>query len=547
MSTTTKESATIAASKLALQATENAFAYDHTRALALIEQALALSPDSGRYATEKAEILCELGRTRDALKYLQGVHCVQDTHMVAEELKTLRDEIKDLENTGEGMKELNLLLAWGAENGVDLSRVKLVNYSKDFRGIHAARRIRKGDRILSVPEKLLVHLDSILATCKLAKKVLDSGARLMYPTATAVACLVHEARKDPTSWWKHYAASFPDDVSTYPYFFPSEERKFLQGTTVESRIGYDVDCCRDEYDIICEHLPEFAHEISFDAYLRLTTIACSRYFSVPEVRGELLAVPIVDMFNYYVEKVGQTKWGYDEDTKSFSVVALQDIARNEVIGLNYGDHSNASFLLSYGFFPENNPHRYIFIQPQLDPKDPLLSKKQSLVCYDPDDFALHEWKFAFTYTDDSAMALASLRYVVYDGDPSSLTQYVDQKATSAKRYCEIRVPPQSVQNEAKMLELFSEILREKLSLFPESPEKDEATLRSEKILSLNARNALMVRVEEQQDIMKGIEFVEHALKLLRGTKKEAEKETNEMPADAPCKYYFEHELLPLLK
>ena len=73
----------------------------------------------------------------------------------------------------------------------------------------------------------------------------------------------------------------------------------------------------------------------------LTTLASSRYFSTPEIPGRYLALPIVgmeretltilDMFNYYAEKAGQTWWAYRHEEKCFVVRALQNIERNEIV------------------------------------------------------------------------------------------------------------------------------------------------------------------------------------------------------------------------
>ena len=126
------------------------------------------------------------------------------------------------------------LMQWGRENGLDTSRMKLVNYAKDFRGIHAAKRIKKDDIIIRIPEKFFVFVDKIVGICGLAKKVLECGLELDYAAATAIACFVYENKKDPKSWWKLYADSFPSDASSFPYFFKPDELQYLKGTTIES-------------------------------------------------------------------------------------------------------------------------------------------------------------------------------------------------------------------------------------------------------------------------------------------------------------------------
>ena len=86
-------------------------------------------------------------------------------------------------------------------------------------------------------------------------------------------------------------------------------------------------------------MPEFA-KMTADEYLKLTTIACSRYFHVAAMPERLLATPIigktlrkrlVDMFNYYADKADQTEWHYFDKEKVFAFIADEDIARNEIV------------------------------------------------------------------------------------------------------------------------------------------------------------------------------------------------------------------------
>ena len=125
------------------------------------------------------------------------------------------------------------MIHWGQENGASVNDMKIVNYTKDWRGVHAAHRIKKDQRIASFKDSVLLGETRAVADSELAKKVLSSGVKLKNPFFTAVACLVHEARKDPKHFWHFYARSFPDDLSTYPYFFTEKEHEWLKGTSFQ--------------------------------------------------------------------------------------------------------------------------------------------------------------------------------------------------------------------------------------------------------------------------------------------------------------------------
>jgi hypothetical protein len=96
-----------------------------------------------------------------------------------------------------------------------------------------------------------------------------------------------------------------------------------------------------EYARILKAVPEFA-SIAFEEYLRLAVLLCSRNFfcyNAPEPRlvvplaGKPLSNPIrsADMFNHYMDKVGQTSWRYVPEEQSFAVFARQNIKRGEAV------------------------------------------------------------------------------------------------------------------------------------------------------------------------------------------------------------------------
>ena len=212
------------------QSVQLAFKHDQTNALEYINKALALIPSSEKYAIEKAEILCEQGKCQEAQKFL-----LKYSHhdLVKKELEKINEAIKF--DQAKPQENLINLLKWGKENGIDTKNIKVVYYGPDFRGVHAARRIRTGERIITVPMKSLLTLEIILDCCNLAKKVSESGVDLEYPFPTALACLIHETKGKTGQYWQPYVNSFPESADNFPYFFSEEEKKYLKGTIFENK------------------------------------------------------------------------------------------------------------------------------------------------------------------------------------------------------------------------------------------------------------------------------------------------------------------------
>lgn len=98
-----------------------------------------------------------------------------------------------------------------------------------------------------------------------------------------------------------------------------------------------VDLCYEEYKRIVDAVPEF-DKIGREEYLKTTTLICSRVFNSSEHHEKSLVIPFagndinkfsIDMFNFYADQVGQTRWYYDKSEKCFVILACQNIKRGE--------------------------------------------------------------------------------------------------------------------------------------------------------------------------------------------------------------------------
>jgi len=528
------------------KAVELAFSHQYQEALDNIDKALAMSPDSSKYAIEKAEILCEQGKIQEALSFLEeGKFMPQD--QIIKEIQKINEVIlwdKNLINNKQEHDKLTRLMKWANDNGMNTNNMRIAYYGVDFRGVHANRRIRAGERIITANSKFLVIVPKILEASPLAKKVASCGIELDYPFATALACMIYEAKSNPNTWWQPYLESFPETAETFPYFFNEKEKSFLSGTIWESNMYFEMKASESEYDKIRAKIPEFK-EMTAEVYLKLTTLVCSRYFGAEELPDQKLAVPVIDMFNYYVDKVGQTSWQYFSEEDTFAVTALKDIHWGEMIALNYGSKSNGRYLLYYGFIPDNNSYIYISIDSSISNNDPLLKQKQELLGYYNDERFLCSREFYLDWEDyfeENNSVLSLCRFAVYKDDISKLKDYLS-KFDIEVRYKQFVLPPLSKKNELAALDLLKKVVIEKSNKYPNTLEEDEMILNGDKGLTLNGKNALTVRIGELRAHKKIIEFADKMIELLNNpTKAKTEIET----MNTWYKEYAHKSLLPLL-
>ena len=86
------------AEDLYTQSVQCSYDHNHTKALSLIEEALALEPTCAKYAVEKAEILCELNDYSKAISFLTICNDISppfsSIELVTAELKKIREEME---------------------------------------------------------------------------------------------------------------------------------------------------------------------------------------------------------------------------------------------------------------------------------------------------------------------------------------------------------------------------------------------------------------------------------------------------------------------
>lgn len=58
----------------------------------------------------------------------------------------------------------NAMFDWMKNGGAEFDKLKLRYYTEDYRGVHAARNIKKGETILYVPKDQLLTLDMAMAS-----------------------------------------------------------------------------------------------------------------------------------------------------------------------------------------------------------------------------------------------------------------------------------------------------------------------------------------------------------------------------------------------
>ena len=68
------------------------------------------------------------------------------------------------------------MLKWLKDGGSQFDKLKIRYYSEDYRGVHAARDIRKGETILYVPKEQIITLEMAIGS-PVGSKMYEKGLR----------------------------------------------------------------------------------------------------------------------------------------------------------------------------------------------------------------------------------------------------------------------------------------------------------------------------------------------------------------------------------
>ncbi len=93
-----------------------------------------------------------------------------------EEAKTEYEEDNNIDENHPDRQRFEKLLKWLREGGSQFDKLKIRYYSADYRGVHAARDIKKGETILYVPLNQIITLEMAIAS-PIGAKMYEKGLR----------------------------------------------------------------------------------------------------------------------------------------------------------------------------------------------------------------------------------------------------------------------------------------------------------------------------------------------------------------------------------
>lgn len=130
-----------------------------------------------------------------------------------------------------------------------------------MRGMYATSDIKNLERILFVPDHLIVTLDmaleSPLGKLMDEKKLTPGGYRLNAPTTVLLAVYnLQEERKGEEALLHRHFALLPG-IEESPVVFTDDEKHYLKGSPFLDMVETEIISIKYDYDLIAKEIPEF--------------------------------------------------------------------------------------------------------------------------------------------------------------------------------------------------------------------------------------------------------------------------------------------------
>jgi histone-lysine N-methyltransferase SETD3 len=478
-----------------------------------------------------------------------------------EETKTEYEEDNTIAVDHPERQRFEKLLKWLKDGGSIYDKLKIRYYTADYRGVHAARDIKKGETILYIPKEQIITLEMAFAS-PVGKKMFDKNLRqrLISPKHSFLCTYIMQERRKPESEWNIYIDILPQSYSNFPIFFTDEEKELLKGSPFLEQVEEKIVDIKNDYDLICKEVPEFS-QFPLREYSEIRMMVSSRIFGI-QIEGVKTDgfVAYADMLNH--KRPRQTTWNYTDDRRGFVIDALDDIKRGEQVYDSYGKKCNSRFFLNYGFINlDNDADEYPF-KIFYNPEDKMKQIKQDMIKTQAE---FMKFRVVDNLNERIMHELLSwLRFVEYDDNITLLMQYQAAAQQAAQKYRRGEdsdsddddpargfkakdLPPLSIKNEKRCLLKLQAMCAEGLLAYPTTMEEDKEILDNRKDLTFNHRNCLLYRYGEKKILSKLLLYCDKILPLLDMDFKTARKIVEKSRELDDCSEYITNSIYHLIK
>lgn len=415
--------------------------------------------------------------------------------------------------------KFNQLISWLIAGKARFPALYMKYYSEDYRGVHALSKIPKDDILLEVP---LSHImtSEVAKSSDIGKKIIDSGVDLN-STHSYLASYLLQEKHNPNSFWAPYIRILPVHYRNMPIFFTQEELAYLKGSFSLGKIADRHAELKEEYDNICKFVPDFK-QYTLDEFIWARTVVITRIFGLM-INGNKTdgLVPMADMLNH--KRPRETAWTYDDTRQGFTITSLRALNRGEQIYDSYGRKCNSRFFVNYGFSLEENEDNQAVMFFSLPTSDPQFAMKVRLIAGAnasaeriKRESKPRRFQIPMDYNEDVTKECFSFLRFAHAKDSEIMLLSSNEKLDIKK------IEPISIRNEVEVINDLAAAASVSLKEFETTVEEDNALLARDD-LTMNIRNAVIMRRGEKQVLQYYIDLAKEVIPMTKMPWKDLKK------------------------
>ncbi|XP_013605326.1 PREDICTED: ribulose-1,5 bisphosphate carboxylase/oxygenase large subunit N-methyltransferase, chloroplastic-like [Brassica oleracea var. oleracea] len=257
--------------------------------------------------------------------------------------------------------------------GAKITNTLSIGKSPHGRALFASKVIHAGDCILKVPFNAQITPDEL--PTDISVSLTDEVGNI----GKLAALLMIEINAGQNSRWFPYISRLPQLSDMHSTIFWDEnEFSMIRCSAVHKETVKQKARIEKEFSLVSqafkEHLPKAIERPALENFMYAYTLVGSRAW---ETSRGISLIPFADFMNH--DGLSASIVLTDEDNQLSEVTADRDYSPGDEVLIRYGEFSNATLMLDFGFTLPYNTHDEVQIQMDIPNDDPLRNMKLGLL------------------------------------------------------------------------------------------------------------------------------------------------------------------------
>ncbi|KFK34754.1 hypothetical protein AALP_AA5G188900 [Arabis alpina] len=271
-------------------------------------------------------------------------------------------------------KECIEFLPWLEQiGGAKIADSLSIGKSTYGRSLFASKVIHAGDCILKVPFKAQITPD------ELPPYIRDSLTNEVGNIGKLAAVLLIEWKTGQNSKWFPYISRLPWPAEMHNTIFWSEDEfNMIRCSAVHKETIKQKAQIENEFSLVAhaltQHIPGLTKRPDLEEFMYAYALVGSRAW---ETSKGISLIPFADFINH--DGLSASFVLCDEDSQLSRISADRNYSPGDEVLINYGEFSNATLMLDFGFTLPYNIHDEVQIQMDVPNEDPLRNMKLELL------------------------------------------------------------------------------------------------------------------------------------------------------------------------